>query len=77
MTCARASPDAEITIAVFADDGTAVAQQAAAIAGVAHVLRVDHAAHAHALAANIAPQAAALAAGYAMYSAPPLLSART
>ncbi len=64
VTCARAIPDAEITIAVFAADGAAVAQQAAAIAGVAQVLRIDHAAHAHALASNIAPQAAALAAGY-------------
>jgi electron transfer flavoprotein alpha subunit len=64
VTCARAIPDAEITIAVFAADSGGVAQQAAAIAGVAHVLRIDHAAHAHALAANIAPQAAALASGY-------------
>lgn len=64
VTCARAIPDAEITIAVFAADGAAVAQQAAAIAGVAHVLRIDHAAHAHALASHIAPQAAALAANY-------------
>lgn len=64
VTCARAIPDAEITVAVFAADGAAVAQQAAAIAGVAHVLRIDNPAHAHALAANIAPQAAVLAAGY-------------
>jgi electron transfer flavoprotein alpha subunit len=64
VTCARAIPDAEITIAVFAADGGAVAQQAAAIAGVAQVLRIDHAAHAHALASNIAPQVASLAAGY-------------
>ena len=64
VTCARAIPDAEITVAVFAADGAAVAQQAAAIAGVAQVLRIDHPAHAHALASNIAPQVAALAAGF-------------
>jgi electron transfer flavoprotein alpha subunit len=64
VTCARAMPDAEISIAVFAADGAAVCAQAAALAGVAQVLRVDHAAHAQALAANIAPQAASLAANF-------------
>ncbi|MFO1427834.1 MAG: electron transfer flavoprotein subunit alpha/FixB family protein [Steroidobacteraceae bacterium] len=64
VTCARAIPGAEITVAVFAADGAAVAAQAAQIAGVAKVLRVDNPAHAHALAAAIAPQLAALAAGH-------------
>ena len=64
VTCARGIPDAEITIAVFAADGAAVAAQAASLAGVAQVLRVDHPAHAQALAANIAPQAASLASSY-------------
>ncbi len=64
LTCARAIPEAEVTIAVFAADGTALAAQAAALSGVADVLRVDHVAHAQPLAAHIAPQVAKLAADY-------------
>jgi electron transfer flavoprotein alpha subunit len=64
VTCARAIPDADISIAVFAADGAAVATQAAALAGVAQVLRVDHPAHTQLLAANLAPQAAQLAASF-------------
>jgi electron transfer flavoprotein alpha subunit len=65
VSCARAiaqsSPGAEIVVAVFAADGAAVAQQAAAIAGVGRVLRIDHPANAHAIAATLAPQLAAVA----------------
>lgn len=61
VTCAKGIPDAEITIAVFAADGAAVAAQAAAVAGVAKVLRVDNPANAHVLSAVLAPQVAALA----------------
>jgi electron transfer flavoprotein alpha subunit len=64
VTCARSIPEAEVTIAVFAADGSAIAAQAAALAGVAQVLRIDHPAHAQLLAAMIAPQAAKLAADY-------------
>lgn len=64
VTCARAIPDAEVTLAVFAADPSAVAASAAAIAGVDRVVTVTHAAHANALAAAIAPQLAELAAGY-------------
>ena len=64
VTCAQAIPDAEVTLAVFAADPTAVAVSAAAIAGVDRVVTVTHAAHAHALAAAIAPQLAELATGY-------------
>jgi electron transfer flavoprotein alpha subunit len=64
VTCARAIADAEITIGVFAVDGAAVAAQAAALQGVAKVLRVDHVANAHALAAVLAPQVAAVASGF-------------
>jgi electron transfer flavoprotein alpha subunit len=64
VKCAAGVPGADITVVVFAADGAAVATQAAAIAGVNKVLRVDHAAHAHALAAAIAPQLAELGAGY-------------
>ena len=64
VTCARAIPGAEITVAVFAADGAAVCAQAAALDGVARVLRVDHPANAHALAATLAPQLAQLAQGH-------------
>jgi electron transfer flavoprotein alpha subunit len=64
VTCAKAIPDALITVAVFGDDTAGVAAQAAAIAGVATVLRIDRAENAHPLAAVLAPQVAALAADY-------------
>jgi electron transfer flavoprotein alpha subunit len=64
VTCANAIPDAEITIAVFGADTAAVAAQAAAIAGVKSVLRVDRPENEHPLAAIFAPQLAALAADY-------------
>lgn len=64
VTCARSIPEAEITIAVFAADGAAVAAEAAALSGVAQVLRIDHPAHAQPRAATIAPQAAKLAKDY-------------
>ena len=63
VTCARAIADAEITIAVLAEDGAAVAAQAAALEGVTRVVQVDSPANAHPLAAVLAPQVAALAAG--------------
>ena len=64
VSCARAVPDAEITVLVLAADGAAVAAEAARLEGVAKVLRVDRAENAHALAAVLAPQVAALAAPY-------------
>jgi electron transfer flavoprotein alpha subunit len=64
VRCAATIPDADITVLVLAADGAAVAAQAAAIAGVARVLRADHPANAQALAAVQAPQVAALAAGH-------------
>jgi electron transfer flavoprotein alpha subunit len=70
VTCARAIPDAEVTIAVFAADGAAVAAEAAALAGVAQVLRIDYPAYAQPLAVMIAPQAAKLAADYAYVFGP-------
>jgi electron transfer flavoprotein alpha subunit len=51
----------DIDVAVFAQDGAAVAGQAAQVAGVTKVLQVDHAANAHALAATLAPQVVDLA----------------
>ena len=56
-------PDS-IDIAVLAADPTAVASDAAQIAGVAKVLAVSNPANAHALAQVLAPQIAKLAQGY-------------
>ncbi len=64
VACASQIAGAEISIAVFAADPTAVAAQAAALQGVARVYTVAHALHAQPLAATIAPQLAELAAGH-------------
>jgi electron transfer flavoprotein alpha subunit len=64
VTCASAIPDAEIAIALLGADTTAVAAQAAALAGVKTVLRVDRPENLHPLAAIFAPQLAALASDY-------------
>jgi len=64
VTCAKAIPDAEITVALFGAETAGVAAQAAAIQGVAGVLCIDRPENAHPLAAILAPQAAALAADY-------------
>jgi electron transfer flavoprotein alpha subunit len=64
VTCATSIPDAEISIALFGADTAAVASQAAALAGVKAVLRVDRPENAHPLAAIFAPQLAALAEQY-------------
>lgn len=64
VTCARAIPGAEVTVAVCAADAAAVASQAASLQGVARVVKLEHPANAHALAAVIAPQIAALASGH-------------
>jgi len=64
VSCARKIAGAEVVVAVLSADGAQLAAQAAQIAGVTRVLRVDHAANAHALAATWAPQVAALASGH-------------
>lgn len=64
VACAATLADARITIVVCAADATALAQQAASLAGVERVLTVEHPIHAHPLAAAIAPQIAALAGPY-------------
>jgi electron transfer flavoprotein alpha subunit len=61
VSCARAIPDAEITVAVLAEDGAAVAAQAAALEGVNRVVCANNPANAHPLAAVLAPQVVALA----------------
>jgi electron transfer flavoprotein alpha subunit len=64
VTCAKSIPDAEISIALLGADTAGVASQAAALANVKAVLRVDRPENAHPLAAIFAPQIAALAADY-------------
>jgi electron transfer flavoprotein alpha subunit len=64
VTCAGGIPESEISIVLLGADTAAVAAQAAAIAGVKTVLRVDRPENEHPLAAIFAPQLAALAAGY-------------
>jgi electron transfer flavoprotein alpha subunit len=64
VSCARTLDGAEITIAVCAADTSAVAAQAAQLAGVARVLAVANPANTHALAAVLAPQIVALAGPY-------------
>ena len=64
VSCASRVPDAEISIAVLAATGTAVAEAAAAIAGVQRVLLVENPANEPALAAVLAPQVARLAQGH-------------
>jgi electron transfer flavoprotein alpha subunit len=64
VSCAAGIAGASITIALLGADTAAVAAQAAAVAGVQTVLRVDRPENAHALAAVFAPQIAELAADY-------------
>lgn len=64
VSCARSFETSAIDIAVLAGDGGAVAAQAAALAGVTGVIRVDHPANESALAAVAAPQICELASDY-------------
>ena len=64
VTCAGGIPDGEISIVLLGADTASVAAQAAALAGVKSVLRVDRPENEHPLAAIFAPQLVALAADY-------------
>ena len=64
VSCARLVPGAEITVAVFAADAGAIAAEAAALSGVAHVLTITEPRHAHPLSAVLAPLVVELAANY-------------
>jgi electron transfer flavoprotein alpha subunit len=64
VSCATKIGGASIDVLVLAADGSAVAAQAAAIAGVGKVLVAENAANVEPLAAVLAPQVAKLAAGY-------------
>lgn len=70
LSCALQLADADISVAVFAADGSTVAAEAARLSGVKRVLRIDDARHEHPLAALIAPQVAEIAAGYSHVLAP-------
>ena len=64
VSCAATIAGAAIDIAVFAADGSSIAQEAASISGVRTVLRIDNPANAEPIAAVLAPQIAKLAVNY-------------
>ena len=64
MACATAIDNEGIDVAVLSADGTAICDQAAALSGVAKVLKVDHEIFASQLAATLAPQIVELASDY-------------
>jgi electron transfer flavoprotein alpha subunit len=64
VACAAEIADAEIHVAIFAANGEAIADQAASLASVHTVVRVDNPASENQLAAAVAPQVAAIAPGY-------------
>lgn len=64
VSCALSVPDAEVDIAVLANDAAQVAAEAASINGVSRVLTIERPENEHALAAVLAPQVASLATGY-------------
>ena len=70
VSCAASIPNAEVTVAVLAADGAAVAGSAAALKGVAKVVLVQNPANEPALAAVLAPQLAKLADGHAYVLGP-------
>jgi electron transfer flavoprotein alpha subunit len=70
VSCAASIPDADVTVAVFAADGSAVAAAAAALQGVARVVLVQNPANEPALAAVLAPQVAKLAEGHGLVLGP-------
>ncbi len=64
VACAATVDGAEIDVAVFGADVSAIAAEAAAISGVARVLTVERAENDPAIAAILAPQIVALAKSY-------------
>jgi electron transfer flavoprotein alpha subunit len=61
VTCALALNPEALTIGVFCKDDASVAEQAARIAGVTNVLRMEHPQNGAAVAAVLAPQVASIA----------------
>lgn len=64
VTCAQGVAADSVDVAIFAADGSAVAEQAAALRGVSKVLLIENGANEQAIAAVLAPQVQALAADY-------------
>lgn len=64
VACAATVDGAEIDVAVFGTDVSAIAAEAAAISGVARVVTVERAENEPALAAILAPQVVAVAKSY-------------
>jgi len=64
LSCAADIPDAEIHVAVFADDGAALASEIATLASVSTVIQIDNPANKNLMGAIIAPQIVAIADGY-------------
>jgi len=64
VSCAASFAGDAVDIAVFAEHGQGVAEQAAALEGVRQILLIDRPENAPPLAAMLAPQVAALAADY-------------
>lgn len=64
VSCATQLADASISILVLSDAGDAVAAEAAALAGVEHVILLQNEANKHPLAAVFAPQVQAMADGF-------------
>ena len=64
IACASQFENLECDVAVFSDNASDVARQAAALSGVSKVVSVNNPANAHALAATMAPQIARLAGEY-------------
>lgn len=64
LSCATTLEAEAIDVAVFASDGAALCQQAAALEGTSRVLNVDNPANEAALASTLAPQIVALAQSY-------------
>jgi electron transfer flavoprotein alpha subunit len=64
VACAAEIPDAEIDVAIYAEAGAAIANEAAQLDSVNKVMFVDSPANQYPLAAVIAPQVVAMADGY-------------
>ena len=64
VTCASEIPDAEIHVAVFAEDGSNLASEVAGLTAVGKIIQVDNPANAYPVAAVLAPQIVAIAGGY-------------
>jgi len=70
VSCAQSIGADRIDIAVFSNQCATIAEQAAALSGVARIITVERAENSHQLAVHLAPQIAALAANYDYLLAP-------